>query len=285
MSVEEVQSQIAFNNAIYGNINAGWNTVKIVGMTIIPYCYAILPSSFLWNTLMVGAMIDYLHCIMVFTAFTIPLLWPDADVMRFWIVQCICSALVRIVEIVYNAKLLQALQRGSLPIWQYVWFIVGSIGILFGRLYDTVLKPMAPFGFFEVRLGMIIVSTFSIFSSIPVIIIMSLELYEVYKKHKEMGLGARSLVVLQSAALRLIFLNAIDVGLIFQFLLPQSTGMPYVRWLFDNWDNSRLAYYAVDALLSKLSGERAASNTKQKSSGGGPNTGGKLTASSLTSKQ
>ncbi|KAJ3219124.1 hypothetical protein HDU81_000402 [Chytriomyces hyalinus] len=284
MSVGEVQSQIAFNNAVYAQINQGWNTVKVVGMTVIPYCYAILPSSFLWNTLLLGAMFEYLHCIMVFCAFTVSLLWPDASTQRFWVVQCICAAVVRIVEIVYNAKLLQALQRGSLPIWQYVWFFVGSVGILFGRLYDTLANATAVLGFFQMRLGMVIVSAFSIFSSIPVIIIMGAELIEVYKKHKEMGLGARSLVVLQSAALRLIFLNLIDVGLIFQFLMPQAAGMAYVRWVFDNWDNSRLAYYAVDALLSKLSSERV-QHSKQQSSGGGPNTAGRQTQSALAASK
>ncbi|KAI8615199.1 hypothetical protein BC830DRAFT_1123829 [Chytriomyces sp. MP71] len=91
---------LAANGAIYQTINDGWNTVKLVGLTVIPYCWVILPRSFLWDTLMWGFFFDLVHCIMVFCAFAVPVYYPTASSQPFWIVQCLVAAFVRIVEIV-----------------------------------------------------------------------------------------------------------------------------------------------------------------------------------------
>ncbi|KAJ3232298.1 hypothetical protein HDU78_007212 [Chytriomyces hyalinus] len=257
MNEAEVLQQIEFNKWLLFDINQGWNSVKIVGMTVIPYCYTIFPKSFIWNTLMFGAVCDYVHAITVFCAFTISRTWPRANVQHLWILQCTMAAFVRIVEIVYNAKILQAVNRGrKLPLWLIIWFGIGSLGILFGRIFDAVVSATFLWGVVALRLGMAIVSVFSLLSSLPVIYFMGAELYRVYKINKEDGGADLNLIVLQSAALRLIFLNLIDVGLLVQFLMPQAVGMAFARWFFDNWDNSRLSYYAVDALLSRLVEDR-----------------------------
>ncbi|KAI8607309.1 hypothetical protein BC830DRAFT_1175455 [Chytriomyces sp. MP71] len=81
---------------------------------------------------------------------------------------------------------------------------------------------------------------------------MALELRETIKSSKTQGMGSAIVLVLSQAATRLIFLNFIDIGLFFVMMVPGTSANPFIRWFFDNWDNSRLAYYAVDAMLSKL---------------------------------
>ncbi|KAI8613366.1 hypothetical protein BC830DRAFT_1132597, partial [Chytriomyces sp. MP71] len=261
-SVDPASAQmLADNAAIYQNINDGWNAVKLVGLTIIPYCWVILPRSFLWDTLMWGFAFDLLHCIMVFCAFAVPVYTPTSSSQPFWIVQCLVAAFVRIVEIVYNGKLLSAIQKNKIPIWQWIWFTIASVGVIFGRLFDTLWAPTGALGAFQVRLGMCIVSASGIFASLPVIWIMFLELRDTIKSSPTQGMGSSIVLAISQAATRLIFLNFIDAGLFCVMIVPGTSANPFIRWFFDNWDNSRLAYYAVDALLSKLlTKERRKSN-------------------------
>ncbi|KAI8621346.1 hypothetical protein BC830DRAFT_1094664 [Chytriomyces sp. MP71] len=239
---------------LYQQINSGWNTVKIVGITIIPYCWAILPNSFLWNTLMIGFCFDLLHCILVALAYSVIAYYPSQPTIYIWLGQALCAAGVRVVEIVYNGKLMSIMQGGELQVWQWIWFCIGGSGIIAGRVYDTLFSSTAVIGVLQVRIGLAIVCLSGVFSAIPVIYSMSVQLKQAilveHSQHQNLGSSVRH--VLQQAATRLIFVNVIDVGLAFYFFFPETVVAPYFRWWFDNWDNSRLMYYALDALLSKL---------------------------------
>ncbi|KAJ3203872.1 hypothetical protein HDU83_009755, partial [Entophlyctis luteolus] len=86
-------------------------------------------------------------------------------------------------------------------------------------------------------------------AGIPVIAIMGSHLVEYLKEEDHI---TSLTAVLKQASTRLIFLNLIDLGLICVYLLPGTIGIPYVRLIFDNLDNARIAFYAVDALMSKV---------------------------------
>ncbi|KAL7751928.1 hypothetical protein RI367_002450 [Sorochytrium milnesiophthora] len=266
----------------YANVDVGWNTVKvciickglrtalnscglvqqIVGITIIPYCWCILPSAFLWNVLMFGAVLDLCHVLLVFTAYLVPYFSPGVDVTGVWTAQAIVAGGVRIIEIVYNAKILEALQ-GKIAWWQYVWFIVTSALIIAGRVLDSFLVSKAAV-WQDVRVGMTIVSISGVIAALPVIYALGREVYRLLQSEYYQQSQGRIRIIMQQSSVRLIFLNAIDVGLVFCFLLPNTVVVPFFRWWFDNWDNSRLAYYCLDLLLSRVNMQDTASSEQQK---------------------
>ncbi|KAJ3128547.1 hypothetical protein HK100_009123 [Physocladia obscura] len=143
--------------------------------------------------------------------------------------------------------------------WQWVWFVLCSCGIIIGRAYDNLSNATVALGNYEVRLGMAIVSTCGVLASIPVIRVLVHKLIEIIQEKEYMNTESLVGLVLRQSATRLIFVNLIDVGLICEFLLPAAVGMPYVRWFFDNWDNSRLAYFACDILLTNMLALKASS--------------------------
>ncbi|KAJ3013340.1 hypothetical protein HKX48_005817 [Thoreauomyces humboldtii] len=239
--------------ALYGDVNQGWNSVKIVGMTVIPYCWLILPRTRLWHLLMFGAMLEFIHVVCVMTVYTM----VDVDAINVvqqtrpvWAVQSLAAAGVRIVEIMFNAVVISSLQR-ALPVWQILFFVLTSCAIVFGRLYDVFVVSRGSM-WVSVRTGMAIVSISGVLTSAPVIYIFGRELWRLFKSDAFMKSESKATMLLQQSGTRLMFLNLIDVGLVFCFLIPGTPANPYFRWFFDNWDNSRLAYYAVDLLLSKV---------------------------------
>ncbi|KAL7749891.1 hypothetical protein RI367_004767 [Sorochytrium milnesiophthora] len=285
-SADEVRARVTMtfssdnDTDYYASIDAGWNSVKVrvrfadgrsafdlnshqlVGITIIPYCWCILPSAFLWNVLMAGAVLDICHCLLVFTVYLVPYLSPSTDVTGIWTAQAIVAGGVRIIEIVYNARILGALQ-GKVAAWQYVWFAVASAFIIAGRVLDVYFVSKATV-WQDVRIGMAVVSMSGVLAAVPVIWALGCQVYHLLQSEYYQQSQGRIRIIMQQSSVRLIFLNAIDVGLVFCFLLPNTVAAPFFRWWFDNWDNSRLSYYCVDLLLSRVNMQDAASSTHKK---------------------
>ncbi|RKO85235.1 hypothetical protein BDK51DRAFT_48198 [Blyttiomyces helicus] len=197
---------------------------------------------------------DYLHVIIVFFAYTLVALGTTGSVTGYWFVQCFAAAAVRISEIAYNAIVLKSLQA-SPPLWQTAWFIFCSCGILGGRFYDVWETRISGDGgddWVIIRPGMAVVSAFGghwithsrpsplprkVLAAIPVISVVASELLSMMKSEQYRACKSKGTMILQQAGIRLLFLNLIDVGLMFCFVIPDTPASPYFRWFFDNWDN------------------------------------------------
>ncbi|KAI8821019.1 uncharacterized protein EV422DRAFT_528744 [Fimicolochytrium jonesii] len=203
---------------------------------------------------------------MVFIVYTMGVVddATNAQQKPVWAIQALMAAFVRITEIVYNAIVVKSLQR-TLPWWQTAIFVLASIAIIFGRTWDTFVVSQTSF-WVSIRTGMAIVSIAGVVASGPIIFIFAREIYRLTKSDAFLHSKSKGTLLLEQAGTRLLFLNLIDLGLVFIFLIPNTPANPFVRWFFDNWDNSRLAYYAADMMLSKTSIAVANERTRQESS-------------------
>jgi hypothetical protein len=114
------------------------------------------------------SVINVLHNIFAFIAIYVSFLNPDrTDTIRsFWILQALCAASIRIVELCINYLITGSL--GTVLEKKAMMFVSGlaGIGVIFGRITDVIVADMSKESDVpKNRLGMTIVSASCFLSS------------------------------------------------------------------------------------------------------------------------
>ncbi|KAJ3267854.1 hypothetical protein HDV01_003880 [Terramyces sp. JEL0728] len=233
---------------IWASINEGWEVVKILEIFIVPYCYLVLYPNRIARWLFVATMFAIGHNLFSLIANYIGTIDPAVSTQSIWLLQALCAAFIRIIEMVVNWMILSAMiPKQKSEILKYVT-VFTSILVLFGRIYDV-------YGNFlqitTIRWGMAIVSFGGLIQSMFGLVFVFPNLKQLKENEKVAGSAIGRIVT--KSAFRMIFIQMIDVLLIADFLYLKTN--VYFLWLHqvaDNLDNSRTLFLMLDIVFSKL---------------------------------
>ncbi|KAI8896941.1 hypothetical protein BC833DRAFT_595535 [Globomyces pollinis-pini] len=238
---------------LFREINQGWLVVKYVECAVL-FSYAGISNSSLTRWLMFIGILNIPHNILGLSAIYVGFLYPTFDPLWLWLLQASLAAIIRIVEFYVNylivSEMIPQESKYQKPIF-YALNVIGAIGVLFGRLYDVLGSLFTLQS--TVRIGMAIVSIFSLLPSLMGLYILQNGLWG--KARKTTGKQqSKAVKLVRNSKIRLIMIQLIDVMLIINFTVTRTSIYSY--WLctiFDNLDNCRGLLFAVDLILTKLS--------------------------------
>ncbi|KAJ3317616.1 hypothetical protein HDV06_001348 [Boothiomyces sp. JEL0866] len=242
---------------IWGNINEGWEVVKILEIFIVPYCYLVLYPNRIAQWLFIATMFAIGHNLFSLIANYIGTVDPTVSTQNIWLLQALCAAFIRIIEMVVNWMILSAMiPKQKSTVLKFVT-VFTSILVLFGRIWDV-------YGNFlqitTIRWGMAIVSFGGLVQSVFGLIFVFPNLRQLKENEKVAGSAIGRIVT--KSAFRMIFIQMIDVLLIADFLYLKTN--VYFLWLHqvaDNLDNSRTLFLMLDIVFSKLLATKDSSHT------------------------
>jgi hypothetical protein len=165
-----------------------------------------------------------------------------------WLLQAISASGIRIVELWINYQIIGGLGSDFEKYMLLTLTILGSVGVLFGRLFDVYVQ----FSQNGARLGMIIVSGSCLLPSLAGLIILRKTIFNIKSKY------GKSLVfqVVSNTAFRMAFIQMIDLGLIIVFLLGRSNVIVlFFLSCFEALDNGRALLLLMDLLVSRIQKE------------------------------
>ncbi|KAJ3388275.1 hypothetical protein HDU92_001571 [Lobulomyces angularis] len=234
----------AATNVIWTAVNQGWEVVKLLEFVIIPYGYFLLRPNRIAKA--------FIHNLLAFTAIYIEVLHVEINTFPIWFTQAMSAGIIRCIELYVNYILVNIIINSKAKKVQTMLqlvTVVAMIGVLAGRLYDSLGVEIFSFG--KVRVGMAIVSLFGLLQGVLCQIIIKLEFNRL--KEKNVNSQKKSKSILLHSGFRLSFINLIDLGLILGFLIFKTNCYTIIEfWIFDNLDNSRTLLLFMDLVFTRL---------------------------------
>ncbi|KAJ3226714.1 hypothetical protein HK099_004324 [Clydaea vesicula] len=153
----------AATNVIWTAVNQGWEVVKLLEFVIIPYGYFLLRPNRIAKLLFYSTIIAFIHNLLAFTAIYIEVLHVEINTFPIWFTQAMSAGIIRCIELYVNYILVNIIINSKAKKVQTMLqlvTVVAMIGVLAGRLYDSLGVEIFSFG--KVRVGMAIVSLFGL---------------------------------------------------------------------------------------------------------------------------
>ncbi|KAJ3387825.1 hypothetical protein HDU92_001777 [Lobulomyces angularis] len=197
---------------IWHQINLGWEVTKLLEIVIIPYGYYMLRPNVLCKILLYSAIIAIFHNIFSFVAFYLQVLYPTIETKMVWLMQAISAAIMRILELVVNFKIVNGLNSKQQVFNKslLVVTVLSAIGVLGGRIYDVLYFQILEAS--EIRLGMALVSISGLLQAIVCLFHIVKTLRQLDRKHSKV------FCILQLQAMRSVFIQFIDLDIMFSKL-------------------------------------------------------------------
>jgi hypothetical protein len=180
-------------------------------------------------------------------------LWYDpltqVRVKEIWLVQGLSAAFIRMIEFTVNYKIVSAISSANKRKTLKVIAIFSAMGVLAGRVYD-IYDPNDFLSYSSVRLGMALVSVSGVVQAVYCIYCLRECIQKIDTKAAK---RTRSYKLVSHSAVRMVFIQLIDVGLIIGFIWARTSYYSlWFHWVFDNLDNCRSLLLLMDLICSKL---------------------------------
>jgi hypothetical protein len=153
------------------------------------------------------------------------------------------------IEFAVNYKIVSAISSENKRTTLKVIAMVSALGVLAGRVYD-IYDPNDFLSYSSVRLGMVVVSVSGLIQAVFCIYCLRECIQKIDLKAAK---RTRSYKLISHSAVRMVFIQLIDVGLIIGFVWARTSYYSlWFHWVFDNLDNCRSLLLLMDTICTKL---------------------------------